>query len=134
MFLFLLAGLPRVGRGRFKLEMDDKLTTSMDRETKGDKVSASGLVKLDAPDIAEDGSIVPITIESELPGVESIWVFVEKNPSPLAARFDLDKSLDAFVSLRIKMNESCKVIAMVKSEGGYFSASKQVTVMTGGCG
>ncbi len=134
MFLFMLAGLPRVGRGRLKLEIDDKLTTAMVRETKGGKVTASGLVKLDAPDIAEDGSIVPITIESELPGVESIWVFVEKNPSPLAARFDLEKSLDAFVSLRIKMNESCKVIAMVKSEGGYFSASKQVTVVTGGCG
>ena len=133
-FLFLLAGLPRLGRGRLKLEMDDKLTTAMGRETKGDKVSASGLVKLEAPDIAEDGSIVPITIESELPGVESIWVFVEKNPSPLAARFDLEKSLDAFVSLRIKMNESCKVIAMVKSEDGYFSASKQVTVVAGGCG
>ncbi len=130
----MLAGLPRVGRGRLKLEIDDKLTTAMVRETKGGKVTASGLVKLDAPDIAEDGSIVPITIESELPGVESIWVFVEKNPSPLAARFDLEKSLDAFVSLRIKMNESCKVIAMVKSEGGYFSASKQVTVVTGGCG
>ncbi len=134
MFLFMLAGLPRVGRGRLKLEIDDKLTTAMVRETKGGKVTASGLVKLDAPDIAEDGSIVPITIESELPGVESIWVFVEKNPSPLAARFDLEKSLDAFVSLRIKMNESCKVIAMVKSEGEYFSASKQVTVVTGGCG
>ena len=134
MFLFMLAGLPRVGRGRLKLAMDDTLTTARDRETKGDKVSASGLVKLEAPGIAEDGSIVPITIQSELPGVESIWVFVEKNPSPLAARFDLEKSLDAFVSLRIKMNESCKVIAMVKSEGGYFSASKQVTVVTGGCG
>jgi len=134
MFLFMLAGLPRVGRGRLKLGMDDKLNTAMDQETKGGRVSASGLVKLDAPGIAEDGSIVPITIESELPGVESIWVFVEKNPSPLAARFDLEKSLDAFVSLRIKMNESCKVIAMVKSEGGYFSTSKQVTVVTGGCG
>ena len=134
MLLFMLAGLPRLGRCGSKPEMGGKLATAMDRETGGGKVSASGLIRLEAPDIAEDGSVVPITIESELPGVESIWVFVEKNPSPLAARFDLEKSLDAFVSLRIKMNESCKVIAMVKSEGGYFSASKQVTVVAGGCG
>ncbi len=97
-------------------------------------MSYSGLVKLDAPDIAEDGSIVPITIESELPGVEAIWVFVEKNPSPLAARFDLERNLDPFVSLRIKMNESSKVIAMVKSGNGYFSTGKNVKVVAGGCG
>ena len=114
--------------------MGGKLATAMDRETGGGKVSASGLIRLEAPDIAEDGSVVPITIESELPGVESIWVFVEKNPSPLVARFDLEKSLDAFVSLRIKMGESSEVIAMVKSEAGYFSARKQVTVVVGGCG
>ena len=134
MLLFMLAGLSRLGRGGSEPEMDGKLATAMDRETGGGKVSASGLIRLEAPDIAEDGSVVPITIESELPGVESIWVFVAKNPTPLAARFDLEKSLDAFVSLRIKMSESSEVIAMVKSEAGYFSTRKQVSVVVGGCG
>jgi sulfur-oxidizing protein SoxY len=134
MLAFMLAGLPRVGRSRSKHEMGGKLATAIDREASGHKVSTSGLVKLETPDIAEDGAIVPITIESELPNVETIWVFVEKNPSPLAARFDLEKSLAPFVSLRIKMNESCDVIAMVKSGDGYFSTGKNVTVVAGGCG
>ena len=129
-----LAGLPGAGRGKPQEETGGKLATAMYRETAGQTVSDSGLVKLDAPDIAEDGAIVPITIESELPGVEAIWVFVEKNPSPLAARFDLEKNLDPFVSLRIKMNESSEVIAMVKSQDGYFSTVKKVKVVVGGCG
>jgi sulfur-oxidizing protein SoxY len=77
---------------------------------------------------------VPITLVSELPDVETIWVFVEKNPTPLAARFNLDKSLEPFVSLRIKMNESCDVVAMVKSGDEFFSTRKKVTVVLGGCG
>jgi len=132
--LFMFAEWPKLVMGAAKPAMDHKLSTAIDRETGGDKVTESGLIILGAPDIAEDGSIVPLTIETGLPGVESIWVFVEKNPTPLAARFDLEKSLDAFVSLRIKMNESCKVFAIVKSESGYFSTSKQVNVVIGGCG
>ena len=94
----------------------------------------SDQITLEAPDIAEDGAIVPVTVASALPGVDSIWVFVEKNPTPLAARFTLAPSLDPFVSLRVKMNESCGLIAVVKSGDAYFSARKPVRVVVGGCG
>jgi thiosulfate oxidation carrier protein SoxY len=137
MLAFLLAGLPPWGWSRVtnpKPESVDKWAIAMDRETGGHRPSESDLLKLEAPDIAEDGSIVPITIASELPNVDTIWVFVEKNPTPLAARFDLESSLDPFVSLRIKMNESCEVVAMIKSGDGYYSASKKVRVVVGGCG
>jgi sulfur-oxidizing protein SoxY len=106
----------------------------MDSETGGRQPTESAQVNLAAPDIAEDGALVPVTVESTLPEVDAIWVFVEKNPNPLAARFRLSNTLEPYLSLRIKMNESCEVIALVKSGEEYFSARKQVRVVLGGCG
>jgi sulfur-oxidizing protein SoxY len=137
MLAFLLSWLPKWGWSRAsdpKPDSGDKLAIAMDMESGGHKLLESGLLKLEAPDIAEDGSIVPITLVSELPDVDTIWVFVEKNPTPLAARFNLDKSLEPTVSLRIKMSESCEVIAMVKSGHEFFSTRKKVRVVVGGCG
>lgn len=112
----------------------DKLALAVARETGGHLPTDSGQLHLEAPDIAEDGAIVPVTVESSLPDVDSVWVFVEKNPVPLAARFTLDQSLAPFVSLRVKMNESCDLVAVVKSGEAYFSARKPVRVVVGGCG
>jgi sulfur-oxidizing protein SoxY len=135
---FLLAWKPLQGwtkpppaRG---LESGGQLAEAMDRELKGQKPRDSDKVSLEAPDSAEDGAIVPIAVASALPEATDIWVFVEKNPNPLAAVFSLDASLDTFVSLRIKMNESCEIIAVVKSGEDYFSARKKVRVTLGGCG
>ncbi len=115
-------------------EGSDTLAQAMDRETDGRQPVESGLISLRVPDIAEDGSLVPITVESTLPEADSIWIFVEKNPVPLAARFKFESPLDPFVSLRIKMNESCDVIALVRSGEAYFSTRKKVKVVVGGCG
>lgn len=111
-----------------------KLEEAIAQETGWKKLGESERITLKTPDIAEDGAVVPITVESGLPDVEAILIFVEKNPSPLAARFRFDQSMDAFVSLRIKMNETCDVIAVVKSGGEFFSARKKVNVVVGGCG
>ncbi len=112
----------------------ENLAQAMNRELAGRHPVEGGKLTLEAPEIAENGAIVPITVESGLPDVDTIWIFVEKNPTPLAARFRLDNSLDTFVSLRIKMNESCDVIAVIKSGEEYFSARKKVRVVVGGCG
>ncbi len=117
-----------------KPEASATLAQAISQETLGHQPVVSDLVALDAPDIAEDGAIVPVTVESTLPDVDAIWVFVEKNPSPLVARFKLSASLDPFVSLRVKMNESCDVVAMVKSGDAYYSTRKPVRVVVGGCG
>jgi sulfur-oxidizing protein SoxY len=134
---FLLTGLPGLAWNRVndpKPEHENKLALALERETGGHRPSDSQLITVVAPEIAEDGSIVPLGISTELPNVGTIWVFVEKNPTPLAAKFEVDNSLDPFVSLRVKMNESCEVIAMVKSGDGYFIARKKVRVVQGGCG
>ncbi len=134
---FLLFWLPTVGRSRETSPASGfvgTLAAAIDQETGGRQPSTSELVVLEAPDIAEDGSIVPVSIASDLSSVDTIWVFVEKNPNPLTARFDLHEDLDAFVSLRIKLNESCEIIAMVRSAGKYFTTQKKVRVVVGGCG
>lgn len=87
------------------------------------------------PDIAEDGAIVPITVESTLSDVKSMLIFVEKNPTPLAARFDFRVDMEAFVSLHIKMNESSDVMVIAVAENGTaHSTKKWVKVLQGGCG
>jgi sulfur-oxidizing protein SoxY len=91
-------------------------------------------ILLKAPDIAENGAVVPIGIESRIPGTESIALLVEKNPSPLAAAFDIPAGTEASVSTRVKMGETSNVYALVKANGKYFVAKKEVKVTLGGCG
>jgi sulfur-oxidizing protein SoxY len=99
-----------------------------------DKHTPSDEIKLKAPDIAENGAVVPVTVSSTLPNVESISIIAMKNPSPLAASFQLSDMSEAYVSTRIKMGKTSDVIAVVKSGGKLYSATKEVKVTIGGCG
>ncbi len=90
-------------------------------------------IKIKAPDIAENGSVVPVTISSGLSGVESISILVDANQSPLAASFNLHGST-AYVSTRIKMGKTGNVLAVVKSGGKLYANKKEVKVTIGGCG
>ena len=98
------------------------------------KPTASGDVSIKAPDIAENGAVVPITVETTLANVESISVFIANNPSPLAASFVLGTGASAFAATRVKMGKTSDVIAVVKAGGALQSASKEVKVTIGGCG
>lgn len=95
---------------------------------------ASSDITVKAPDIAENGAVVPVTISTSLAGVESIAILAEKNPSPLAASFDLGKGAQGFVSTRIKMGKTGDVIGVVKAGGKLYAARKGVKVTIGGCG
>jgi len=90
-------------------------------------------IKIKAPDIAENGSVVPVTISTALADVESITLLSESNASPLVASFKLDGS-QAYVSTRIKMGKTGNVVAVVKSAGKLFANKKDVKVTIGGCG
>lgn len=94
----------------------------------------SDLVTMKIPDIAENGAVVPITVSTDIANVESISVVVENNPTPLAASFNMGPRSKATISVRIKMGESSIVRAVVKADGKYFSAAKEVKVTIGGCG
>jgi len=94
----------------------------------------SGDITVKAPDIAENGAVVPVTVSTSLPDVESISIIAEKNPSPLSATFELAAGTEGFVSTRIKMGKTSNLIAVVKSGGKLHSARKEVKVTIGGCG
>ena len=94
----------------------------------------SGLVELKAPEIAENGAIVPIEVTSRVPGTQSVYLLAEKNQYPLAAGFDFLDGAEPFVSTRIKMNESARLTAVVKADGKFYSATREVKVTIGGCG
>jgi len=99
-----------------------------------DQTTPSDAITLGAPEIAENGAVVPISIETTLTGVESVSIIVEKNPRPLAASFEIPKGTLPDVACRIKMGETSQVMAVVKTESGLFSAAKEVKVTIGGCG
>jgi len=90
-------------------------------------------IKIKAPDIAENGSVVPVTISSKLSDVESIAILSESNNSPLVASFNLGGS-QAYISTRIKMGKTGNVVAVVKSGGKLYANKKEVKVTIGGCG
>jgi len=96
--------------------------------------STSGDIKIKAPDIAENGAVVPVTVKTTIPGVTSIAILTEKNASPLAANFNLKGSAKGMVATRIKMQKTSPVIAIVKAGGKAYSARKEVKVTIGGCG
>jgi sulfur-oxidizing protein SoxY len=87
-----------------------------------------------APDIAENGAVVPVAITSKLPNTQQISIVAEKNPFPLAATFDVSGGGEGYVSARIKMGQTSDVWAVVKADGKYFTARKEVKVTVGGCG
>lgn len=95
---------------------------------------ASDKIKIKAPDIAENGAVVPVTVSSSIPGVESIAVMASANPTPLVALFNLGKTTAADVSCRIKMGKTGDVVAVVKAGGKLYAARKPVKVTIGGCG
>ena len=100
-----------------------------------DAVPGSSDIEIKAPDIAENGAVVPIKIDAtKISGVESIAIFVEGNPTPLIANFKLANRTSAYVSTRIKMGKTSNVIALVSGGGKVSSARKEVKVTIGGCG
>ena len=93
-----------------------------------------GDIEISAPEIAENGAMVSVTIESGMPDVSEIALLVVKNGQPLAATFLMGASAQPMVSIRVKMAETSDVVAAVKSGGAWFGASREVKVTLGGCG
>ena len=95
---------------------------------------ASDKVKLDAPEIAENGAVVPISVTTTLPNVTSISFLVAENPNALAASYKIADGTIPSVANRLKMAKTTNVIAIVEADGKLYSATKEVKVTVGGCG
>ena len=93
----------------------------------------SDQVKLKAPDIAENGAVVPVEVETDMQA-ESIAILIDGNPSPLALTADIPAGTKGLVKTRCRMGKTTNVTAVVKSGGKLYTASKEVKVTIGGCG
>lgn len=100
----------------------------------GSTPAPSADIAITAPDIAENGAVVPVGVTSKIPNTQAIYILVEKNPSALAAGFNLPAGTEPNVSTRIKMGQTSNVHAVVKADNKYFVTTKEVKVTLGGCG
>jgi sulfur-oxidizing protein SoxY len=136
--LALVAGLFKPGSAWAqewnKLAFDVKSLNEAVKALGGATASESKDIVMTSPDIAENGAVVPFTVASKLPKTESIALLVEKNPNILAANFFIPDGTEPWVNTRIKMGQTSNVIALVKADGKYYYASKEVKVTLGGCG
>ena len=116
---------------------------AFEAKTWGDALKALGVsapadskdVVLNCPDIAENGAVVPIAASCALPGVKKIIFFVEKNPSPLVAIFNVSDDILANFSTRTKMSQTSDVMAVVvMQDARAWVARKEIKVTLGGCG
>ncbi|WP_037374858.1 thiosulfate oxidation carrier protein SoxY [Sedimenticola selenatireducens] len=94
----------------------------------------SDAVTIVAPDIAENGTVVPVTVRTKLPNIQSITIIAEKNPYPLAASFEMSNKMAGHIATRIKLGKTQDVWAVVYADGKLFTAKKEVKVTVGGCG
>ena len=100
----------------------------------GAPAASKDITFVSTPDIAENGAVVPIGIASAIPKTEAIAILIEKNPSTLTANFDIPPGTDPAISTRVKMAQTSNVHALVRADGRYFVASKEIKVTLGGCG
>jgi sulfur-oxidizing protein SoxY len=92
-------------------------------------------VTITGPDIAENGAVVPVGCATALPGVKRLLLLVEKNPSVLAAVFNVTDAVEANLSTRVKMGQSSNVFAVaMMGDGKVLYAVKEIKVTLGGCG
>ena len=139
MGLAMAAGLFKPGSawaqaGWNKAAFDTKSLNDAVKALGGASAAESKDITITSPDIAENGAVVPFTIQSKLPKTESMALLVEKNPSILAASFTIPDGTEPQVNTRVKMGQTSNVIALVKADGKFYYASKEVKVTLGGCG
>ena len=100
----------------------------------GEAVQSKDIEFFQTPEIAENGAVVPVGVASKLPKTEAIAILVEKNPNMLAAVFDIPPGTEPSITTRLKMAQTSNVYALVKADGRFYVAAKEIKVTLGGCG
>jgi len=117
-----------------KLGFEAKAVADVMKSLGATNAADSKDIVITAPDIAENGAIVPVEVTSRIPGTQSISIIAEKNPFPLAATVELANGSEPYTYVRIKMGETSNVRVLVKADGRYYTTAKEVKVTIGGCG
>jgi sulfur-oxidizing protein SoxY len=137
--LGMAIGLTKVSRQSIASERNDRFVTGdfqyhFDNVMSHQTLIDSPDIQLSLPSIAENGAVVPLTISSELEGIDQLMVWVEKNPTPLAASFEISPNVALYITARIKMAKSCPVIVVARQGDRWLRCQQWVQVMQGGCG
>lgn len=111
-----------------------KFDESLKQFLKGKTATESSQIILTIPEIAENGAVVPVSVSSTLPGINSIALFAELNPVPLTIQLFVTPDIAPELSTRLKLAETSYVHALVETDKGWFSVKKLVKVTIGGCG
>ncbi len=132
-----------LGLGFSKISLANWIADNFSRQTFSQSITQlfpnqelqkSDRISLKLPRTAENGSVVPITISSTIPDVDTIYILSEKNPVPLIAQFSIDPDLETYLGARFKMQETCDVIVVLKAKDQYYQTRQKVKVTLGGCG
>jgi len=134
--LLATAGYPGFAMAAFnKAGFDAKTVQDATKAFGASSLAESKDVTITAPDIAENGAVVPMGASTALAGVKQLLILVEKNPSTLVAAFNVSDTVDANFSTRAKMGQSSDVYAVaIMADGKALWAKKEVKVTLGGCG
>ena len=138
----LLSVLAAAGIIKPGMALADWNKAAFDAKSMADTLKALGAgtpvdskdVQVAGPDIAENGAVVPVGVSTSLPNVTMVAILIEKNPNALAASFTLPEGTEPNVNTRVKMGQTSNVYALVKSDGKFFMATKEIKVTLGGCG
>jgi sulfur-oxidizing protein SoxY len=126
---------PRAALAFNKAAFDAKTVADAVKAFGGGAPTESKDVTLTAPDIAENGAVVPFGVATTLAGVKQMLILVEKNPSALVAKFDVTDAVEPNFATRAKMGQSSDVYAVaITADGKAHFAKKEVKVTLGGCG
>ena len=126
---------PRAALAFNKAAFEAKTVADAVKAFGGGAPTESKDVTLTAPDIAENGAVVPFGVATTLAGVKQMLILVEKNPSALVAKFDVTDAVEPNFATRAKMGQSSDVYAVaITADGKAHFAKKEVKVTLGGCG
>jgi sulfur-oxidizing protein SoxY len=127
--------LPRQALAWNKNAFDAKTVADVMKAFGAGAPTESKDVTLTAPDIAENGAVVPFAIATTAPNVKAMLILVEKNPNTLVAKFDVSDAIEPAFSTRAKMGQSSDVYAVaLTNDGKALYTKKEVKVTLGGCG
>jgi sulfur-oxidizing protein SoxY len=102
-------------------------------EAPGLSLAKANELIIEAPELAEHGTNVPVTLTSKIPKTDFIALIADHNPNPVCVGFNVLPDTEPQYSVRIKVAETSAIIAVARSEGKWYYTLKDITVMLGGC-
>ena len=130
---FLLTPLKTFADWNTQAFWSNDQTDSLAKLFPGQSLAVTDKISIGVNSFIENGAVVPIKITTELPEVSTISIYVENNPNPLIAHFELNPRCTAFVATRIKVDKPSNVSAVVQSAGKLYKTTTYIEVAEGGC-